>query len=423
MAQTNESKLKRLVMANMLFEDQFYVNGEAVATAIGKTIKACSPEAVAGIALEARDKFKLRHVPLLLMRELARTSKMKAEWLTNVIQRPDEMGEFLAIYWKEGRTPVSNQVKKGLAKAFSKFNEYSLAKWDKNSAAIKLRDVMFISHPKPESKAQEELFQRIAKGTMETPDTWETELSAGADKRATFERLMRDNKLGALAFLRNLRNMRDSGVPQSVIVDYSSRVDVSKVLPFRYIAAVRVVPEYQRMLEAMMLRSLRSLDRLPGKTALMVDVSGSMFGVKVSSKSELDRFDAASALAMMCAEVCENVDVFSFSNQLVKVRPVAGFALGPEIKNSQHNGGTATVEAMMALNRHGIYDRVIIFTDEVANGSYGNRLPDPRGGVGYVINVAAHEQGLEYKDASKWMHISGFSEAVIDFIQEVEKPE
>lgn len=422
MTQTNESKLKRLVMANMLWEDQFYVNGEAVATAIGKAIKACEPSAVAEIAQEARTKFKLRHVPLLLMRELARSSKLKAEWLTNVIQRPDEMGEFLAVYWKEGRTPVSNQVKKGLAKAFSKFNEYSLAKWDKNSAAIKLRDVMFISHPKPENKAQEELFQRIAKGTMETPDTWETELSAGANKRETFERLMRENKLGALAFLRNLRNMRDSGVPQSVIVDYSSRVDVSKVLPFRYIAAVRIVPEYQRMLEAMMLRSLRSLDRLPGKTALLVDVSGSMFGRQsVSNKSELNRFDAASALAMMCAEVCENVDLFSFSNHLVKIRPASGFAISDLLKNSQNNGGTATVEAMRALNSHDSYDRVIIFTDEQANGTYGNVLPDPKRGLGYVINVAAYEQGLEYRDASKWMHITGFSEAVIDFIQEVEK--
>lgn len=422
MTQTNESKLKRLVMANMLWEDQFYVNGEAVATAIGKAIKACEPSAVAEIAQEARTKFKLRHVPLLLMRELARSSKLKAEWLTNVIQRPDEMGEFLAVYWKEGRTPVSNQVKKGLAKAFSKFNEYSLAKWDKNSAAIKLRDVMFISHPKPENKAQEELFQRIAKGTMETPDTWETELSAGANKRETFERLMRENKLGALAFLRNLRNMRDSGVPQSVIVDYSSRVDVSKVLPFRYIAAVRIVPEYQRMLEAMMLRSLRSLDRLPGKTALLVDVSGSMFGRQsVSTKSELNRFDAASALAMMCAEVCENVDLFSFSNHLVKIRPASGFAISDLLKNSQNNGGTATVEAMRALNSHDSYDRVIIFTDEQANGTYGNVLPDPKRGLGYVINVAAYEQGLEYRDASKWMHITGFSEAVIDFIQEVEK--
>lgn len=421
MTQTNESKLKRLVMANMLFEDQFYVNGEQIASAMAKAIKACTPETVAAIALDARTKFKLRHVPLFLLRELARTGKMKAQWLTDVIQRPDEMGEFLAIYWKDGRTPVANQVKKGIANAFHKFNEYSLAKWDKNSAAIRIRDALFITHPKPTTPAQEELFQRIAKGTMETPDTWETELSAGANKRETFERLMRENKLGALAFLRNLRNMRDSGVPQSVIIDYSSRVDVSKVLPFRYIAAVRVVPEFQRMLEAMMLRSLRSLDRLPGKTALLVDVSGSMFGTKVSSKSELDRFDAASALAMMCSEVCENVDVFSFSNQLVKVRPVPGFALNAALKSSQHNGGTATVEAMNALNRHDSYDRVIIFTDEVANGPYGNVLPNPKGGRGYVINVSAGKQALEYKDDSKWMHITGFSEAVIDFIQEVEK--
>ena len=39
--------------------------------------------------------------------------------------------------------------------------------------------------------------------------------------------------------------------------------------------------------------------KLPGKTVFLVDVSGSMFGKRVSEKSDLDRFDAAAALAVL----------------------------------------------------------------------------------------------------------------------------
>jgi hypothetical protein len=277
----------------MLWEKQFYCDGVTHADLVKNLVTKVTPEFTSSLALAARDKFKLRHIPLLLARELARIGKLSSDVLNSVIQRPDEMGEFLSMYWSEGKTPVSNQVKKGLAKAFVKFNEYQLAKWDKNSAAVSLRDTMFISHPKPISEAQTALFKKVADQKLETPDTWETQLSAGADKKETFSRLMAEKKLGALAFLRNLRNMANAGVDEATIRAYGSTVDVTKVLPFRYIAAARIVPQFEDMLEAMMFRSLATMEKLPGKTVLLVDVSGSMFGCPISQKSDLDRFDAA----------------------------------------------------------------------------------------------------------------------------------
>ena len=250
-----ERQLKRVTLAAMLWEKQFYLDGKSHAELVKELVAKVAPSKVEALAEEARTKFKLRHVPLLLARELARHGNLQATALTNVIQRPDEMSEFLSIYWQEGKTAVSNQVKKGLAACFNKFNEYQLAKWNKNSAAIKLRDVMFLSHPKPQTAQQAQLFKRIAADTLATPDTWETQLSSGADKCETFTRLMQEKKLGALAFLRNLRNMRDSGVSDALIRSYAQTVDVSRVLPFRYIAAARIVPQYEDMLETMMFRS------------------------------------------------------------------------------------------------------------------------------------------------------------------------
>lgn len=408
-----ERQLKRITLAAMLWEKQFYLDGKAHAELVRELVAKVAPSKVEALAQEARTKFKLRHVPLLLARELARHGKLQASALTSVIQRPDEMSEFLSIYWQDGKTAVSNQVKKGLAACFNKFNEYQLAKWNKNSATIKLRDVMFLSHPKPQTAEQAELFKRVAADTLATPDTWETQLSAGANKCETFTRLMNEKKLGALAFLRNLRNMRDSGVNTDLIRSYAATLDVTKVLPFRYVAAARIVPEFEDMLESMMFRSLATHDKIPGKTVLVIDVSGSMFGAKISSKSDLDRFDAAAALAMLCREVCEEVEIYSFSDRAVRVAPRRGFALREAISSSQYHSGTQLGNAMRTINANGSYDRCIVFTDEQ---SY-DRPEAPRG-KGYVVNVASYENGVNH---NAWTEVNGFSEAVVDYIQALER--
>jgi len=88
---------------------------------------------VAALAVEGRERMKLRHAPLLLVREMARHKTHRAlvsETLARIIQRADELAEFVAIYWKDGRVPLSGQVKKGLAASFPRFDEYQLAKYD-----------------------------------------------------------------------------------------------------------------------------------------------------------------------------------------------------------------------------------------------------------------------------------------------------
>jgi 60 kDa SS-A/Ro ribonucleoprotein len=82
-----------------------------------------------------------------------------------VIQRADELAEFLAIYWAEGKQPLSAQVKKGLAAAFVKFDEYALAKYDR-AGAVRLRDVLFLSHAKPVDAAQAELWKRLVENEL-----------------------------------------------------------------------------------------------------------------------------------------------------------------------------------------------------------------------------------------------------------------
>jgi hypothetical protein len=415
---TPEQQLRRSVLACMLWEDEFYESGATIASRIRETVPQVAPATVAALAVEARSSMKLRHVPLLLVREMARHAthrSLVSETLAAVIQRADELSEFVALYWSEGKQPLSGQVKKGLAAAFPRFDEYALAKYDR-ATVVRLRDVLFLSHAKPRDAAQAAVWKRLVNGDLATPDTWEVALSAsstsGVSKREAWERLLTERKLGALALLRNLRNMKDAAVPEHLAVHALAAMNAERVLPFRFLAAARHAPHLEEPLEAAMFRAIAAGHRLAGHTVLMVVVSGSMIA-PLSRRSEMNRVDAAYGLAILLREIAEKVSLFTFSNAAKFVPPRRGFALRDALETSQPHGGTNLGAALDEVHKEvPHYDRLIVITDEQSH----DRVPAPRN-RGYVINVASAKNGVGY---GSWIHIDGWSESVIDYIRELE---
>jgi uncharacterized protein (DUF58 family) len=153
-------------------------------------------------------------------------------------------------------------------------------------------------------------------------------------------------------------------------------------------------------------------EKLPGKTILLVDVSGWMTA-PLSRRSEMQRTDAAYGLAVLLREIGEKVAVFSFSDHRVEVPPRRGFALRDAIDTSQAHSGTYLGKAVEELNRTEKYDRLIVITDEQTHDA----VPAPNG-KGYVINVASYKNGVGY---GKWTHIDGWSESVIEYIRALEQ--
>lgn len=406
-----EQELRRSVMACLLWEDQFYEDGVEIAGRIRELVPRVPAERVASMAVEARTSMKLRHAPLLLVREMARHASHRAlvgDTLAQVIQRADELAEFVAIYWKDGRVPLSKQVKTGLATAFGKFDEYALAKYNR-PGPIKLRDVLFLTHAKPKDETQAELWKRLVEGKLQTPDTWEVALSGGAEKREAWERLMTERKLGALALLRNLRNMQQAGVREELIYSALRDMKTDRVLPFRFIAAARYAPQWESALESAMFRCVEAQPKLKGKTVLLVDVSGSMVD-RLSRRSEMLRTDAAYGLAVLLRELCEKIEIYSFSEKTKRIPARRGFALRDAIEHSQPHSGTYLGKAVEEVA--GKYDRLIVITDEQAH----DQVPAPTS-AGYVINVASYKNGVGY---GRWVHIDGWSEAVIEYIRSFE---
>lgn len=410
---TAEQQLRRSVLSCLLWEDEFYEDGLAIADRIAALASAVAPQVTADLAIEARETFKLRHAPLMLLVALTRTGSgtpLVAQTIERVIQRADELTEFLALYWRHGRKPLSKQMKKGLAAAFGKFDAYQLAKYDRDGP-VKLRDVLFLVHAKPKDEAQAALWKQVADRTLAAPDTWEVALSGGADKRETFQRLLAEKKLGYLALLRNLRNMDQAGADEALVKEaILARRGAERVLPFRYVAAARAAPRFEPWLDQALAETVLEGAVFDGRTIILVDVSGSM-DARLSAKSDLTRMDAAATLASI---VPGEVRVFTFSNAVKEVPPRRGMAGVDAVIRSQPHGGTELGKAIDKINTLP-HDRLIVVTDEQSH----DRVPEPKAAKAYMVNVASARNGVGY--GSRWVHIDGFSEAVLGFIREQER--
>lgn len=403
------SELRRAVLSCLLWENQFYESGQSIAERILSLADKVMTDELSHLAIEAREDYKLRHVPLLLLCALVkRGGPGVADVIARVIQRPDEMPELLAIYQSLGNKKIAKQLQKGLARAFVKFNAYQLAKYNRNGAWT-LRDVLFISHAKPQNDEQKKVWEQLIAGTLPAPDTWEVELSAGKDKKETFTRLIRERKLGGLALLRNLRNMEQAQVDRTLVRQAIGDMDKSRILPFRFTAAARYAPMYEKALDAALLDCVKNSNTFKGTTVVLVDVSGSMGG-PLSGKSDLTRMDAACTLASI---INGDVRVFSFSTGVVEVPHRLGMAGVEAIRGSQRHNSTNLHIAMEHVNKIK-HDRIIVITDEQVSG----RVPAPIVGKAYMINVASYQNGISY---GGWTSISGFSENVLSFIREIEE--
>ena len=439
-------ELERTVANCLLWENTFYEGGDSIANRIAELCKHVDDVSIMNLAIKARTEHNLRHVPLwLVIQMLRKRSKLVAHTIEAVIHRPDEMTELLALYWKDGRVPLAAQLKKGLARAYKKFSEYQLAKWNR-ADAIKLRDVMFLCHPKPtvmgtgevitginrsgykrgpvsrHKKGQGLLWYHLVTGTLEPADTWEKRISAiGQDtstssevrderRRRAWTELLEQNKLGETAILKNMLNMYKDGVSPTLIATALSRVPASKVFPGQYITAVKAAPMFVNVLDRHMADHI-IINGFSGKTLVLVDVSGSM-DKPISAKSVLSRWEAAAGLAIQVA-FATSTRIFTFSTILKEVIAAASLATVAGIAHSQPHSSTYLARSVGQLVQTGVtrdIQRLIVITDEQSQDG----IPPAPVRLSYLINVAPYAPGLDTSQG--WTRISGWSDKVLHWI-------
>lgn len=404
--------------------DSFYERDDQRMARIRALVAQVEPVFVAKLAVYTRHFMYMRSAPLVLLTELARVhhgDDLVARTTEKVIARADEITEILACYQllneRKGAKKLnglSKQLQKGLAAAFNKFDAYQFGKYNRDSSAVTLRDALFLVHPKAKDAGQQLVFDQIAANKLETPYTWETELSAlgqgtFADEterteafRAKWEELIDSGRLGYMAMLRNLRNLLETNVSYAhiakVCATLSAENEVAKArqFPFRYLAAYRELlkmgpekptdrvsdklkqifnPEPDRRgqlimaLEKAILQSAASIAGFDKQTSVVLacDVSGSM-QTPVSARSSVMLYDVGLVLAMLLQSRCDDVEVGMFGDTWKRIPVSKGNVLSNVQAFYRREGevGYSTNGYLVIkdlLQRRVVKDKVMLFTD------------------------------------------------------------
>lgn len=112
-------ELKRATMSCLLWEDEFYEDGisiaDRIATLTEKCIKNGYYKEVMALLNLVKFDMKLRHCPLWMIVSIFKAGgTVNKNIIADILTRPDDMGELLALYNKDGKKPLANQLKKVL---------------------------------------------------------------------------------------------------------------------------------------------------------------------------------------------------------------------------------------------------------------------------------------------------------------------
>lgn len=438
------------VLTSFFNENKFYGdNSQDILNTVRNVIKT-EAKFVANLCIYARNEMHLRTISHVLVSELAKSTEGKEyvrKTLNKIIERPDDMTEVLAYYLNTYGKPIPNSVKKGLADNFGKFDEYQLAKYNRKNT-IKLKDILCLAHPKAKDERQSDLWKRLLEDRLETPVTWEKELSTKGNTKETWERLIEENRLGYMAMLRNLRNIIKSGASNlNKVYEYltdEERVLKNKQLPFRYYSAYKTLKnegigtsKIYDALETAIKISTKNIDRLTGKTLIAADVSGSM-NFPISKKSDLTCAEVAVLMLSIANYICEETITKTFDNYLYTCNLATQNGIIANANSIKVNGGGTdiTLPLRYLLDRKIFVDRIIILSDNEINREYSYN-------TGYSRSSTCQALVEEYKkriNPDVWVHaidmqgygtqqfkgknvniIAGWSERVFDFISSVEQ--
>lgn len=467
-AKADEQQLYEALVMTMWGKDNYYESNDArldrVKAALHDIVKRGNFDFVANAIVYARTVMNIRSFPVVIAVEFARELReQKQEYpglrnvVTDVIQRADQINDLyayaLAVFGEKGKVPMA--IRRGVAQAFNKFNEYQFAKYNR-SDKVKFRDVLRIVHPVGKTPEQGEIFAKIMKDELSVPNTWEVQLSTngqkGADKlsdKDMWTKLVKATQvdpkgrnvptIGYMALLRNVRNILQAGVDNTTLKEYvctrlqnPEEVQRSKQLPFSFVNAIDALGDNSNTsvrdaIEEALDISLTNLPKLGDNVWIIVDCSGSMGGTPIRTASLF-----ASAL-YMAQKNAENVAVTMFSDNAFNVhqhisRKSSVLANTNKLMNKVTGGGTNLQAALNMRPALGFEpDVVIVLSDMQVNhltrdnySYYGrktvaNVTEFGKDVIKVAINLNAYDSTpLAQEDG--WYQLSGFSERLFDFI-------
>jgi len=450
----DKEHLVTAVLTTMFGEPKYYGSTDNDIVRLATSCAKADPEFLCKLACYARSAGNMRSVSHVLTSVIAREAhEYTRAAIRNVVIRPDDITEIMACYVSMYGKPFPNAMKREIASVIQKFDEFQIAKYNGGNKAIKFRDVLRITHPTPKDEATETLFGKILSDTLETPYTWEVELSTRGNTKEVWDELIASGKVGYMALLRNLRNIVQSGADIEPVLKKLSdpeQVKKSRQLPFRFYSAYRTLvgenlmtSDIHRALENAICASIDNMEQIPGRTLIAVDVSGSM-GMPVSSKSDVRCCDIASLMGAMANRLCEDATVCYFDaswgfSEGYRIARYGKFdsVLDVCLKNAFSGGGTdLSLPMKYAMEKDGAralhpFDRVIYFSDNECNASWrglqkavqseADRYRAQYNPNFWVHGVDLQGYGTQQFTGARFNLIAGWSESVLPFILLAEK--
>lgn len=450
--------------------DKFYEKSSDRLKNICGLIAKNDPLFIAQLAVYARREMNLRTMPLVIAVELAKIHNgdaLVSRLISNVVLRADEITELLAYYQqanaREGTKKLnrlSKQVQAGLQISFNNFDEYQFAKYNRETE-IKLRDALFLVHPKAKDDAQQVIFNKIISNSLQRPYTWETELSAlgqttfrwEKDKQVAFtlkwEELINSGKLGYMALMRNLRNILEANVSKDHLIKVcdtlSSEKAVlhSKQLPFRFLAAYREISKVKskyagRVLDALeeaVKVSARNIKGFENSSVLIAcDVSGSM-QQPISPKSTVLNYDIGLMLAMLLKSRCRDAITGMFGNtwKIINVPTSGVLSNVNQFYHREGEVGYATNGYLVIedlIKRSERVDKIMMFTDcqlwnnrNTGNiaGAWKKYKKISPGSKLYLFDLAGYgNTPLDITQKDVYL-IAGWSDKIFDILSAIDK--
>lgn len=443
---TAQELLVSMVLTTFFNEKKFYGDNSKELVELAEAIALIEPHFVANLAVYARKEMHLRSVSHVLTCIVAHTVASKPfihYTVDGVIERADDMTEILACYISMFGKPVPNGLKKALGDAMNRTNEFAFSKYNTPGKAVSFKDILRICHPKPATDKASTVFNEILTDSLPVAKRWETELSAYGNNKEVWEDLIAENRLGYMAMLRNLRNIINAG-PDNIdrvykkLSNKDDEVLKSKQLPFRFLSAYNNLPpkatsKVRDVLEDACEYSIENLPKIPGKTIIAIDVSGSMIS-GVSKKSSTTCGEIAILLGLMASKLCEEYIVYLFENnlKLMNVSHRSGI-LQTACDYNILGGGTDLTLPLRKMINDSIYaDRLIMLSDNEINSErsggwqrtcqsladeYRRKVnPDL-----WVHAIDLQGYGTQQFIGGKTNIIAGWSERVLEFITLVEQ--
>ena len=439
----DKEKLVTQILTSFFNEAKFYGDNSAEMQKTIKSVIKTDPQFVANLAVFARREFNMRSVAHVLVAYLAHEVEGKPytrKVVKAVSLRGDDVTEIMSCYLSMFGKPIPNALRKGVADVLQGFDEYTLAKYKGEGKGVKMRDLLCLCRPTPKTQEQSDMWKRLLNGELETPYTWETELSAKGNNKATWEALIDSGKVGYMALLRNLRNILNAN-PSNVdkvldLIENPEAVKRSKQLPFRYLSAYRELENVggSRVFDALenaVEASIENMPKLDGTTVIAVDTSGSMSSY-VSAKSKVTCYEIALMLGLVANKICANSIFYTFYTSIKKYSFSKRNGILYTTLNSLGCGGGTNMylpfEKM--ISDKVVADRVIVLSDSECNCGYSKPVQaladEYRRRTGNDIWVHAIDlqgYGTQQFHGAKTNIIAGWSEKVFEFIKLAEQGE